>query len=284
MKNVLLAILFVLLFSVSADACNSCGLFGRQCRFSASSHSHHAVEHIDKHYDRSADVYIINSLNYPAPLVGGGTTSYRSASYQDAASILLDPNLYFSQEQQLIQAAQDANALRTEKSLALFQRVAELQAPVAEKLATGQAAKMILEASGLSQNQTSQESGLIINRDSYGRLIISRLSQSQIEQLNTHVAEKVEKPTEPAPGGKYPLLTQYCSKCHGVSLAQPKASLYLGDDANVAKAMRAKFFDIESAVKDTKKMPPAESPQPTDAERDGIIREIRAVIVANATE
>lgn len=265
----------------SAEACTRCGR--SPCRFVA----HHAVaapvvQHV---VQQTPDVYVIQNNN-PAPLVAQGSVGYTSTGpqgFQAATIPLLDPNQYFSQELQLLRAASDANALRSERSAALFQRVAELNAPVAERLAAGQAASMVLQAAGLDPSNKPaalQSSAVVIRRDGAGGVQVQPLTQTQVESLTVRTtAQNVTTPEAPLPslGGKFPMLSQHCAKCHGTDLAAPKGGFFLGDDDNVSKTMKERFFDIVEAI-DSKSMPPADSPQPTDEERAAILNEIQSII------
>lgn len=259
-----------------AEACNRCGR-------SACIYRQAVVAPVVQQVVQSPDVYVVQN-NYPSPLVAGGSTAYTSTGvqgYQNATIPLLDPNQYFSQELQLLRAANDANALRSERSAALFQRVAELQAPVAERLAAGQAASMVLQAAGLDPSNKPaalQSSAVVIRRDGAGGVQVQPLTQAQVESLTVRTTQNVTTPDAPLPAlGKFPMLTQHCAKCHGTDLAAPKGGFFLGDDENVAKSMKDRFFDIVEAI-DSKSMPPADSPQPTDEERAAILNEIQSII------
>ena len=280
----LIALLILLGLAADAEACNRCGLFGNRCRFAVRHHApvyHAPVAKVITPYVAPQNVYVIQN-SYPAPLVPSGGTQYASTgSYQSIVGNLLDPNAYFAQELALLKAANDTNALRAERSSQLFQRVAELQAPYAEKLATGAAAKMVLDAAGLnSATQQQTSNAVVIRRDEYGKLQVSQLSPEQIAAMG---GKQPDAPAPPEPGGKYPLLGQFCSSCHGLNLAEPKSGFYLGDDPAVAKSMREKFFGITQQLR-SGKMPPASSPQPTNEQRAGILDEIEQIVLQHAKE
>lgn len=279
MRSILLILAAAVAVSPSiAEACNRCGR-------SACIYRQAVVAPVVQQVVQSPDVYVIQNNN-PAPLVAQGSVGYTSTGpqgFQAATIPLLDPNQYFSQELQLLRAASDANALRSERSAALFQRVAELNAPVAERLAAGQAASMVLQAAGLDPSNKPaalQSSAVVIRRDGAGGVQVQPLTQTQVESLTVRTtAQNVTTPEAPLPslGGKFPMLSQHCAKCHGTDLAAPKGGFFLGDDDNVSKTMKERFFDIVEAI-DSKSMPPADSPQPTDEERAAILNEIQSII------
>jgi mono/diheme cytochrome c family protein len=286
-RYLLLAAVAAISLTQSADACQRCGLFGRQCRFRAVH-----TEHVDHHYQydngRNADVFIVQA-NYQQPLVGQGATLYSgTGSYQSLVAPLVDPNLYFSQEMQLLKAAQETNALRADRTADLFQQALALHAPAVEATARAQAAKMVLSAAGLdpeSAPHTSSQS-LVIEKDHLGRLQIRTLTAEQSLAITQKIEKKFDDAAHQPPAtlpsdAKYPLLTQYCAKCHGLDNAQPKGGLHLGDDQNVARAMEEKFFKLKRAVDpETGDMPPATAPQPSRSEREAILREIEAIVMA----
>lgn len=285
MKRFLLLIvplLFASVFVADANACSRCGIFGRGCKFAASTYVAPYVAPV------SSNVYVVQN-SYPAPLVAQGSTLYQStgpASYTSAALPLLDANRYFSQELELLRAADQTQALRSERATRAFERVAELHAPALERIAAGQAAQMVLKSAGLDPAHNASGGGsqaVVISRDGDGRMQVTQLNTEQVQRLTTTITQKQTVPGLPvsaAPAdGKYPTLTTFCSKCHGVDMAEPKGQFYLGEDVNVAKAMKERFFDITRKVS-SRKMPPANAPQPSDEQRAAILNEIEQIIVA----
>lgn len=279
MSRILIAIVAVLALSSGADACSRCGHYGTSCRYYRAPY----IAPIVKNYVTSPDVFVVQN-NYPAPLVAQGATQYLSnGGYQAAVLPLLDPNQYFSQEMQLIKAATETQALRTERTASLFQKTMELQSSTVERLAAGQAAQMVLQASGLdpAHNTAGGENAVVISRNAQGLIQVLPLSGAQAQQL---VSSKLSRPignaavTRPN-NSATPLLEQFCFKCHGLDVAQPKAGFYLGADVEVAKKMKDSFYKITRMVANHK-MPPADSAQPTDQERAGILNEVEAIIAS----
>ncbi len=295
MIRVALALLLALALTDAAAACGGCGLFGNRCRF------HKPVVAVAPVvYPPQANVFVIQN-SYPVPLVPPGTTGYQSIAapigYQGAVLPFLDPNRYFDQELQLMKAADQTAALRSQRTSALLERIAALQAPAIERLAAGQSAQMVLSAAGLNPAAPAQaqQQAVVISHDAYGRIQVAPVTPQQLAAMaaDTRPAGALPAVPPPTPGvaaaqqpagagnGKHPALAQFCGKCHGVDVAQPKKGLFLGDDAEVARGMKAKFFAIARAV-GSRTMPPASEPQPNDQQRAAILDEIESIIVARA--
>lgn len=260
----------VLLFGVnSASACSRCGNF-RSCRFV----QHQAAVVAPVVVADSPDVYVIQN-SYPQPLVAQGTSAVVSnGGYQASVLPLLDPNLYFSQEMQLLKAASDANAIRSERTSRLFERIAEFQAPAVNTLAAGQALQMVIDPQKTTQQLSTSE--VVIRKDAYGRLKLE-VQESTQQVLGNQPTD------QSATAGKYSYLNTFCAKCHGLDLAEPSKGLYLGLDNNVAQNMRDKYFTIKQAI-NSGKMPPADFPQqPSVEERQAILNEIDNIIGSSNT-
>jgi len=275
-----LAAALVIGLATDAAACQRCG---RSACVYRAAYVAPVVQQV-----KQADVFVVQN-NYPQPLVAQGTSAVVSnGGYQSLTLPLFDANQYFSQELQLLKAAGDAQALRSERTSQLVERVAALQAPAVERLAAGQAARMVLQAAGLdpAHNTQGQASAVVISRDASGTLQVQQLSTDQVQRIATRttITESIgttERPDLAAVQGKYPMLTQFCGKCHGLDVASPKAGLYLADDANVAAGMKSKFFEIVRSVSQGQ-MPPAAEPQPDDRQKAAILSEIEQIVVARS--
>jgi len=223
------SLLIVLLLATSADACHRCGNY-KAC-------SYVAVQPVVQ----PAATYIINTTT-TQPLVAGGSTAYVSnpLSLQQQMIPLLDPNQYFSQEMQLMKAADGVNALRHERTASLFKQTLELQAGTAERLAAGQAAAMALQAAGGSTTT------------------VTKTTQSIITNSND-------------------VLQQFCGKCHGGDNSSPSKGIYLWDEGESAKWMKEHFFTIQKKIR-LGEMPPSGSPQPTQDQKVQILNRIESII------
>ena len=269
-----LALLLTLVAIESASACN-------RCRRNPCVYTKYVAPVVQQIVADSPDVYVIQN-SYPSPLIPQGSSLYQSTghSYQGAVLPFMDPNRYFEQELQLLRAANETSAIRSERASALVSRIAELQAPAVERLAAGQAAQMVLQAAGLdpAHNTGGTQQAVVISRDAHGQLQVLPLNAAQVAlAMKTQIKEPIADgaPPPPVAVGK---LTQFCGKCHGIDVAQPKAGFYLGDDLNVAKGMKAKFFEITQQIT-ARKMPPAKEPQPTNEERAAILDEVQSIIL-----
>lgn len=225
------------------------------------------------------NVYVVNNAAHPAPLVAQGNTLYSaSSSYQAATLPFLDPNNYFQQELQLQRDAASASAQRSERTAALVERIVGLQAPAAQTLAKGQAAQAVLHAAGLTlPTAPGHMQGVVVTRDAHGAVRVVPLTPEQAAQAATTTPEP-EVAANNAPGGVYPLTTQFCGKCHGTAKTNPGGGFYLGTGAGITPVMRAEWFKITKRISDGT-MPPASSPQPTDQQRAKILDELERMIL-----
>jgi mono/diheme cytochrome c family protein len=281
------AIAFALIALAAADAsaCNRCGLFGNRCRYYTAATYVAPIAAVPA----SQNVYVIQN-SYPAPLVGQGSSAVVSnGGYQSLTIGQFDPTAFLSQSLQLVKAGQDAATLAHTQAQATATRALELQAPTVERLAAGQAASQVLKAAGLdpAHNASGSSSAVVISRNPDGQVQVMPLEGAEVAKITARLsstttitqsvgttAPAIIRPSE-GPSG---LVAQFCAQCHGTNLAAPKGGFYIGDDRNVAKAMREKFFDItQHLTKGT--MPPANSPQPTDEQKRGILDEIQALIL-----
>lgn len=274
-----LAIFALLVFSQSAEACNRCGR--SPCRFVQQVVATPVVAATP-----IVNTYVINNT-YPSPLVAGGSTAVVSnGGYQSQTLPLFDPDRYLSARIELkkadaLYAAQDSQQLNS-----LVDRIATLQAPAVERLAAAQQVSAAGQAVSLAIKATNtgapQSTGYVIKPDGTGGMQVQPLTATQIEQLTvtTTTTQSVTTPqAATAPATKFPMLSQFCAKCHGTELATPKGGFFLGDDDNVAKSMRDRWFDITRSVSKGS-MPPADAPQPTQAERAALLNEIESIIVS----
>lgn len=272
----------LVLAAAEASACNRCGIFGRGCRYySASTY----VAPVVAAAPASQNVYVIQN-SYPAPLVGQGTSAVVSnGGYQSLTLPLFDPTAYFSQSLQLIKAANDTNALQHERTSALVQRVAELQAPTVERIAAGQAASQVLKAAGLdpAHNASGQASAVVISRNSDGQVQVLPLESGEAAKITarlsttTTITGVMSSPAPPqAAAGDYPLFAKFCASCHGTQLAAPKGGIFLGDDLNVATTMHNRWRNIEKEI-NSGRMPKG-GPPLTDDEKRGVALELDAMI------
>jgi len=283
MRSLLATVVALVLVPQIAEACQRCGR--SPCRFVA----HHVAPVVQQVIQQTPPVYVVQN-NYPSPLVAGGSTGYVSTGgYQSSTLPLFDPDRYLSARIELKKADALYGAQDSQQLNALVDRMATLQAPAVERLAAGQAASMVLQAAGLdpsNKSATLQSSAVVIRRDASGGVQVQPLTQTQVESLTASVtvggAGSTPLPQIPQarpPLGKFPLLGKFCGACHGTDVAAPKGGFFLGDDDNVARSMRERFFDIVDTI-DGKRMPPANSAQPTDAERAGILNEVQSIIKA----
>lgn len=207
----------------SADACNRCGLFGRNCRF-----VHNQVVHAEPAYVQAAvvtppEVFVVQN-NYPAPLAPQGSTVY---GYQAAAAAYhVDPAEVLRQSAELTKAA----SLTAQIGLNGFHDTARtqlsLQASITEPLARGQAAAQVLDAAGFRNQAVQQSQSLALRVYSEGGKW--KVEQAEAEQVNAKIEAKVtSRPAGPAANNTTSMLTQKCASCHGLQLAEPKGGLFI---------------------------------------------------------
>lgn len=218
---------------------------------------------------------LIAQINYPSPLVAQGATQYASAGYQQTVIPLVDPNIFLSASNLLLRDAYNGVNLAQARVVGTFNRVAELQAPAVERLAAGQAAALTLTAAGLGPNAAPPSTNaVVISRDAFGRV---QAVPASPELLAANGYGQTYGAKAAAVAAPYPLLDQFCLRCHGAELAQAKGGLTLGWTDELAAGMEARYFKLAKNI-NTRKMPPAGSPQPTDEQRAGILAELDAII------
>lgn len=229
------------------------------------------------------DVFVIQNNN-PATLVPQGDTLARVGvgGYQAAAIPFFDPTSYFSQEQELIKAAEQTQLLRIQSTQQLMQRVLELQAPSLEIAARGQAASAILSAAGLNQSlQTQSVQGVVITRDQSGQVQVLQLDTQQVQQYLQQTPQQpaLQQPSQPTPQQNASLVATYCYQCHGTQKASPSGGLYLGNTPEILDVMKQEKNSIINRVKDGT-MPPAGSPSPSPQERQALLAELQQLLGA----
>lgn len=228
------------------------------------------------------DVYVVQNNN-PAPLVAQGNTLYRSGGVglQSAVLPFFDPNAYFQQELELQRAANQTAAMRVDRTNALVERIAALQAPALETFARGQAASMVLSAAGLDDPTSQAQSlGVVITRDSSGQVVVTQISPDQAQAVaqgqyqRTSQVQASDAPVSSA----WPVTQQFCGSCHGQNRGTPPSGgFYIGDTEMVASVMRDEWFALTNAVSNGT-MPPASSPQPSREQRAQILDELQQII------
>lgn len=286
-------LLIVFVGSAYALGCRRCGRSTcHGCGFVTAPYVAPAVAASD------TNVYVVQS-NYPQPLVGAGGSPFYSngpQGFQAGALPLFDVNQFASQQLQLLRAADQTNALQHERMQAFVTRVTELQAPAVERLAAGNAAAMVLTAAGLNPTAppaNGQSQAVVIDRDEQGLIRIQPMTAEQVQSIRVRVQTQTsgpgatlpaappvagpsEPPPPPVPVGAG-LTAQFCGKCHGLDLASPKKGLFLGDDPNVARAMKNRWFEITNSVGNGS-MPPSSDPQPTNEQKVAILNELEGFI------
>ncbi len=261
------------------------GLFGRRQCSSGTCWTPHDVQRA-YYPQRGPDVYVVQNNN-PAPLVAQGNTLYQSVGYQSAVLPFFDPNSYFEQELQLHKAADVTAALRSERTASLVERIVALQTPAIERIAAGQAAQMVLRASGLDpRHNSASASGVVISRNADGIVTVTQIDPVRARAYAAGAATSITTTTRRlariATNGSYPMLTQFCAKCHGTQNASPKAGFYLGDSDAVARVMRDNWFKITKRVSKGS-MPPAKAPQPTKEQRRAVLNDIESIITKHSS-
>lgn len=283
-RTPVIAFILLALFAADASACSRCRRYGSACYYYKP-----AVVAPVYAAPSVSNVYVIQS-NSPQPLVGQGLSAYSSnGGYQSTVLPYYDPTAFLSQSLSLVKAGQDAASLAFSQANSHSQRVVELQAPAVERLAAGQAASQVLKSAGLdpAHNTSGGSTGFFISRGSDGQMQVMPLQTAEIQQLTqrlstqTTITKSIASTPAPQPGNTEPmsLLGQFCAGCHGLDVAAPKGGFYIGDDRDVAKTMRDKFFSITQHVAVKKTMPPANQPQPTDEQRAAILDEIQGIIL-----
>lgn len=237
-------------------------------------------------YDRVAvrryvsNTYVAN-INYPGQITPQGSARYGSYGYQQSTFKLLDPNTYFPAEMALIKSQQEGLQQRTQTINESVRSTLELQNPIAEKLATAQAAKMILDSAGLNTEttNTASSSAILIQKDEYGKVQVSRVDPNA-------VVDQQQQGNLPGPtvGGSNPKLSKFCGECHGPGRAETHNShIELFDSNDSASVMREKFYTIKRKISSGAMPPPNALAQPSDSERQGVLDEVEGIIQSHST-
>jgi len=235
------------------------------------------------------DVFVVQN-NSPAPIAAQGETVYRSGvalgGYQQTALPLFDPQSYFAQSIELAKAVNQTAALQSQRTDALVDRLLTAQSATVETLARGEAAARVLQAAGIATvGQPSQQSlGVVITRDQVGQLQVLQLAPEAAEAYATRAATTQQQAAaeQPQPGEatpSAPLIAKYCGACHGPQLASPRGSLYLDTRAQSVRVIAEEFGMIRDRL--LSDMPPADSSQPTQAERQAMLAELTMLTRGN---
>lgn len=234
------------------------------------------------------DVFVVQNNN-PAPIAAQGETVYRSGvalgGYQQTALPLFDPQSYFAQSIELAKAVNQTAALQSQRTDALVDRLLTAQSATVETLARGEAAARVLQAAGIATvGQPSQQSlGVVITRDQAGQLQVLQLAPEAAEVYASRATTQQQAAAEqPQPGEatpSAPLIAKFCGACHGPQLASPRGSLYLDTRPQSVRVIAAEFGMIRDRL--LSDMPPADSPQPTQAERQAMLAELTMLTRGN---
>lgn len=290
MKTIV-AILLALLLAADALACGRCGhsyCHGCYVKRYVAPIVHKVVTPIVQ----TPNIFVVQN-SYPQPLVGQGTTGYSAnfASYQQGVLPFLDPNNYFAQEMGLAQAASAAASLRADRTAALFERVVAIQAPAIERLSAGQAAQMVLQAAGLDVRGrvSGQRSAVVVTHDEYGNPQVRPLNEQEANQAYSQYEDGQgdQGGQQQNNGGGYPLVTQFCGRCHGQEVASPAGGFYIGDTPEIARVMQDQWWEITTRVtsKNPKYvMPKPEAPQPNEEQKGQILNELEQIIFSQTGE
>lgn len=225
----------LLVVGAEAQACQRCGLFGRNCRYQTYTYSHVAVAPVVQY--QQPDVFVVQN-NYPQPngavglLAQQGATTY---GLQAASSAyFVNPAETLRQAAELAKAANATAQIGLTGYTQTAQAQLSLQAAIAEPLVRGQAAAQVLTAAGLAQTASSQASSLAIkiSRNADGTWAITQADAAAVTQ---HASAATA-----APAAISSLVVQYCADCHGAGLAEPKGGLVIDrQELSCGLALRA---------------------------------------------
>lgn len=223
----------LLVVGAEAQACQRCGLFGRNCRYQTYTYSHVAVAPVVQY--QQPDVFVVQN-NYPQPngavglLAQQGATTY---GLQAASSAY-----FVNPAETLRQAAELAKAANVTAQIGLTgytqtaQAQLSLQAAITEPLVRSQAAAQVLTAAGLNQTGPAQASSLAIkiSRNADGTWAITQAGATAVTQ----------QAAAATPAAAPSLVVQYCADCHGAGLAEPKGGLVIDrQELSCGLALRA---------------------------------------------
>ncbi len=263
-----LTVLLTLLLTASLQA----GIFCNRCR----SHNCRCVKTYSApvaYQAPSTNVYVVQQ-NYPQPLVAQGSSLVYGQGLQSQMLPYYDPNIVASGTMEVTKALAAMIPLTLERSQAFSERMVSYQSKSFNVTATGNAAALALTAAAAPQGLTAASTtGIAIKTDAYGKVTLEPLPAA----APTPAPEFT--PTPDQISTNYPVVQANCAKCHGVEVAQPGGGLYLGDDPQVAAAMKTRWFDLSTAV-DTGKMPKGHTM--TQPDKIAVLNELAAMI-RNAT-
>lgn len=81
-------------------------------------------------------------------------------------------------------------------------------------------------------------------------------------------------PVSASGSSPYPTFAQFCAKCHGIAVAEPKGGILLDPSA---KDLEVNYYRIRRAVANGK-MPPKNAPQPTNQQRTDTLADVAKMI------
>lgn len=243
MRSIVVALLVVVSFASSAEACNRCGLFGRKCRNQAVYYS--------PIYKQQAAYYPQHILNI-ANVYPQGSSVYSAGSAAQLYAV--NPELAITSATRVadgaIQSLQAAIKLG-ESNIGQVAEVAKIQAAT--------------EHLRLAMSAGQQQSSNLTLRITQGAGGI------QVQQVQDPGSD------QPPPRDDQPstsMLSQKCAKCHGVDLAQPKGGLYFDVGATVNSEQFADSMVVLSGVNVPEPMK-ALVESLTDQEKGQLIQELR---------
>lgn len=269
---ILLMVLVAILMATTAHACRFCGR--SSCRSCVRSQVVKQVVPVVQ----QPNVYVIQQ-NQATPLVAQGSSLYRSAGYQSAVLPYFDPNQFARDNAEILKQAQSLVTGGQSASLQWAERITSIQSEAFTADAKGRALSTVAEAMGLASPQGNQSQGVVIVPDGRGGYNVQQLTLQQVETITQKSTIQQQDQANQQAGS---LVNQFCGKCHGLDVAEPKAGLYLGDDPNVALGMRENWYEITVALSGGNdkidSMPPADHPQPTAGQRAAIVDELQSII------
>lgn len=215
--------------SNEANGCNRCGFLGRRCTVQQVHHVQQ-VAYVAPYVApvASPEVLVVNN-QYAAPngaaafLAPQGNTVYGLQAASQAYT--LDPTAILRQAAELTKGAQLLAGQGFSGYTQIGTTALQLNAGANDTIARGIAASSILQSAGLSgptaENQTQ---AMRIYRDQSGQWKVE-----QGEQVTAQITAKIQQqqPNSPAAiAGSESLVSQYCAKCHGLQMSEPKAGLF----------------------------------------------------------
>lgn len=289
MRTLILALIALAFTPSLAEACSRCGYYN-PCRIvKVVQPVVAAVPPIQK-----TDVLIVQNAGTPFPLVApGATQGYSLGTIQGAGLQYFDVNRFAAGRMELKKADMQLQAAETAQTHQLLQQYIALEAPAKEAHIKGLAVSEAFKALGTpSGPAVAQQNAILLKRDpATGQYVIQAMTQQQVAEMSGYGQQPQQPipdpgaapqpppaPPPPAATGKYPMLEQFCASCHGLQVASPKKGVYIGDDPNVAKYIRDKWYEITKLI-ETGAMPPKDHPnQPTREQRVETINELTRIV------